>query len=52
MRHYTRIGMQHDSEWQRVLDGELRAIGAAPDEAMAANDHRDWAAVSKAVCMF
>ena len=51
IRSYITTGLQPDEEWQRLVGGKLRAIGADLDAAMAANDRHDWPAVLEAVRM-
>ena len=51
IRSYITVGLQPDEEWQRLVGGMLRAIGADLDAALAANDRHDWAAVLGAVRM-
>jgi hypothetical protein len=51
IRSYITAGLQPDEEWQRLVGGKLRAIGADLDAATAATNRRDWPAVLEAVRM-
>jgi hypothetical protein len=51
LRSYVTAGLQPDEEWQRLVGGKLRAIGAELEAAMTASDRHDWPAVLAAVRM-
>ena len=49
IRNYVMAGLQPDTTWQEPVGRRLREMGRDVEEAMAASDSQDWAAVLRAV---